>query len=407
MVTVVELGSTKVVAMAASLSSSQGSDAQKIEVNGLVVLEARGLKKGAIVDLDAASRSIDTGLRHLAHDLGKDEIGEVTVVISGPQIEGSTVQGFKPIIPKNRAITNQDVMEVVNHSRSGIFPPDRVQIQAIPREFRVDEQRSTAKPVGMSGGKLEVISYLVTGLSSHVQNFDQAVKMTGRDVEQFIYGPLASGLGVLTQTEMEKGAVVVDIGATKTDLSIFVNGALAYAACIPVGGSNVTNDLCQLLNSDFEEAERLKIGFGSALAEGISEKEAIEVRQLGHPQPRPLQRKVLCEIIESRMKEVAKLIRQHVEKSGYGGVLEGGVVLTGGGAQLAKTKELFASAMNGMPVRVSEPSIKNGRGQVGLAAAVGATSFLLQTSDDLSPIAGSESWQDRVKGLWSMLSGKN
>ena len=407
MVTVVEIGSTKVVAIAASMASVPGSDAQRLEVHGLVVMDSRGLKKGAIVDLDAASRSIDSALRHLAHDLGKDEINEVSLVISGPQIEGSTVQGFKPIIPKNRAITNQDVMEVVNHSRSGIFPPDRVQIQAIPREFRLDEQRSTAKPVGKSGGKLEVISYLVTGLSTHVHNFDQAVKMTGREVEQMVFGPLASGLGVLSQAELDKGTVVVDMGATKADLSIFVNGALAYATCIPVGGANVTNDLCQLLNCDAEEAERLKIGYGVAIAEGISEKEAIEVRQLGQPTARPMQRKVLCEIIESRMKEVAKIVRQHVEKSGYGGVLEGGLVLTGGGSQLPKTKELFASALNGMTVRVSEPSIKNGRGQVGLAAAVGAISFLLQTSDELSPIAGSESWQDRVKGLWSMLSGKN
>ena len=402
MITVVEIGSTKVVAMAASMG-----EGQKIEVNGLVTVDCQGMKKGAIVDLNAASRAVDSALKHLANDLGQGEIAEVSLVISGPQIEGSTVQGFKPIIPHNRAITNQDVMEVVNHSRSGIFPPDRVQIQAIPREFRVDEVRSTTKPVGMNGGKLEVVSYLVTGLSSHVQNFDQTVKMTGRDIDQLVFGPLASGLGVLTQNELQKGAVVVDIGATKSDLAIFVNGALAYAACIPVGGSNVTNDLCQLLNCDTDEAERLKVGYGVALSEGISEKEAIEVHQLGQPIARPMQRKVLCEIIESRMKEVAKIVRQHIEKSGYGGVLEGGLVLTGGGSHLPKTKELFSAALNNIPVRIGEPAIKNGNGQVGLAAVVGAVNFILQTSDEPSPIAGPESWKDRAKGLWSMLSGKN
>jgi cell division protein FtsA len=343
----------------------------------------------------------------LAQDIGKTEINEVALVISGPQLEGSSVQGFKPIIPKNRAITNQDVMEVVNHSKSGIFPPDRVQIQTIPREFRVDEVRSVSKPVGMSGAKLEVISYMVTGMANHVQNFEEAVKMSGREIEQFIYGPLASGLGVLGQADLDKGTVVIDMGASKTDVSIFVNGALAHSVCIPVGGNNVTNDLSQLLNCDFDEAERLKIGYGCAFAEGISEKEAIEVHQLGQPTARPMQRKVLCEIIESRMKEVAKLIRQHVEKSGYGGVLEAGVILTGGATQLPKSKELFSNALNGMPVRVVEPNIKNGKPQIGLAAAIGAISFVLQTSEDLAPISKSDSWQDRAKGLWSMFSGKN
>ena len=165
--------------------------------------------------------------------------------------------------------------------------------------------------------------------------------------------------------------------------------------------------MSQLLNCDFEEAERLKIGYGCAFADGIGEKEAIDVHQLGQPTARPMQRKVLCEIIESRMREVAKLIRQNVEKSGYGGVLEGGLILTGGATQLPKSKELFATAMNGMPVRVIEPNIKNGKPQVGLAAAIGAISFVIQTSEDLSPISKSESWQDRAKGLWSMFSGKN
>ena len=402
MVTIVEIGSTKVVAIAAEIG-----EGQHIEIHGLVTADCQGVKKGAIVDLAAASRSVDIALRHLAQDIGKQEITEVSLVISGPQLEGSSVQGFKPIIPKNRAITNQDVMEVVNHSKAGIFPPDRVLIQTIPREFRVDEIRSVSKPVGKSGAKLEVISYMVTGLSNHVNNFEEAVKMTGREVEQFILGPLASGLGVLGQSDLDKGTAVVDMGATKTDLSIFVNGAMAYSICIPVGGSNVTNDLSQLLNCDADEAERLKIGYGCAFSEGISEKEAIEVHQLGQPTARPMQRKVLCEIIESRMKEVAKLIRQNVEKSGYGGVLEGGVILTGGATQLPKSKELFAAAMNGMQVRVIEPNIKNGKQQIGLAAAIGATSFVLQTSEDLSPISKSESWQDRAKGLWSMFSGKN
>lgn len=402
MITVVEIGATKVVAVAASLG-----DGQKLQIHGLVTTDSRGAKKGSIVDLEAASRSVDTALRHLAHEIGVDQISEVSLVISGSQLEGSLVQGFKPIIPANRAITNQDVMEVVKHSRSGIFPPDRVQIQAIPREFRVDETRSISKPVGLKGGKLEVVSYLVTGLTSHVRNYEQAVTLSEREISQFVYGPLASGLGVLTQQEIEKGAVVIDIGATKTEVAIFVNGALAYGASIQVGGNNVTNDLSQLLNCDAEEAERLKIGYGMALAGGVSEKEAIEVHQLGHPSGRPMQRKVLCEIVESRMKELAKIVRQHIEKSGYSGVLDGGVILTGGGSLLPKTTDLFSAALNHMPVRANEPSIKNGKGQPGLASAVGAIVFILQTSDDLTPITGGDSWQDRVKGLWSMLSGKN
>lgn len=402
MFTVLDIGGSKVVALAASRHESG-----VMNVHGIVTVDSFGMRKGAIADMTAVSRCADTALRHLAHDIGADAINSATVLISGTQVEGSTVQGFKPIIPKNRAITNQDVMEVVNHSRSGFCPPEKVQIQAIPREFRVDEQGTTQKPVGQSGGKLEVSSYLVTGNSAHVKNFEVALNTTDKTVEEFIYGPLASGLGVLTQNEIQKGTLVLDIGATKSDLAIFVGGSLAYAACIPLGGRNVTSDLSQLLNCEEEEAQRLKHAYGCALAKGISEKEAIEVLQVGNDSPRPLQRKVLCEIIESRTREIAKLTRSHLEKSGYGGMLESGVVLTGGGSHLVKSTDLFTEAFNGMSVVQREPDIKGAKNLSGIAAAVGAANYVFQTRDELSPISGNSSWQDRAKGLWSMLSGKN
>jgi cell division protein FtsA len=400
-VIVVDLGTSKTVAMKASLS-----DKGALQVAGLVSTDGRGMKKGAIQSIEDAGRAADTALRHLEQELGGIDITKVVLTISGTQLEGSTVQGFKPIIPSNRTITNQDVMEVVNHSRSGITPPGKVQVQTIPREFRVDEKRNISQPVGIPGSKLEVVSYMINGQKEHVANYESAITLLGREVEQFILGPMASGIGVLNGKEMLQGAVVVDLGASKTDVAVFVEGSLAWTITIPVGGNNITGDLAQLLNVSLEEGERLKIQHGSAIANGISDRDAIDVKQLGQPQGRPMQRKVLCEIIESRVKEMAKIIHAQVEKSGYLSAVKGSIVLTGGTAKLREIEKIFSEVFSGLEVRSAEPQLKTPRGDFGFAAVVGAAQFVLQTSDELEPISGPANWQDRIKGFWSMFSGK-
>jgi cell division protein FtsA len=400
-VIVLDLGTSKTVALKATLNEKDGLD-----ILGLVSVSGRGIKKGAISSIEDAGRAADTALRHLAQELGEDEISSVVVTISGNQLEGSTVQGFKPIIPKNRMITGQDVMEVVNHSRSGLFPPERVQIQTIPREFRVDDKRNLTQPVGLTGSKLEVVSFMVTGLTTHVKNFESAVELLDRRVDQFVFSPLASGIGVLSPKEVQEGAIVIDLGASKTDIAVFTSGALSYANCIPVGGNSITSDLSQLLNTSAEEAERLKIQHGSALSHGVSEREAVDVHQLGQPQARPMQRKVLCEIIESRVNELAKIIRNFVEKAGYGSSIKH-VVLTGGTSHLPDLTKVFRDVFEGLEVRQAEPVVYKNKDNVGLANAVGAAQFILQTYGDLEPISGTASWQERVKGFWSLLAGKS
>ncbi len=401
LVTVLDLGTTKVTCLAAI------PDGDGLKVLGAAVFPCKGVKKGVVTDLDETSRSIDSAIRQVQNETGQ-EITSVVVTISGQHVEGTNAQGFKPIVPKTRHITHHDVMEVINHSRSLVLPPDREQIQALPREFRVDGQRDVQKPIGMSGGKLEVVTYIVTGQTSQVQNIEKAVQMTGKKVEQMVLGALASGIGVLTQEEMDLGAVVLDIGGGKSDLGIFVKGSLAYSATLPIGGQLVTSDLSKLLKTAPEEAERLKLVSGAALAKIVPERDSLEVMQIGQNIARPLQRKVFCEIIESRMRELAVMVAQHIEKSGLKATLPGCIVLTGGGANLLGIEKLFEDNIKHTKVRVAEPHLgAEWESQRGLAAAVGSARFAIQCYDELGPAAGNLPWRDRVKSLFSVLSGKS
>jgi cell division protein FtsA len=398
LVTVLDLGSTKVTCLTAI---PEGEDDMK--VLALATTPCKGLKRGVVTDLNETADAVENVIRQVQSDLRQD-VDSLIVGIAGAHIEGMNAQGFKPIVPRGRVINHQDVMEVLNHSRSIVLQPDREQIQALPREFRVDGQRDVRKPIGMSGGKLEVITYIATGQSTAIQNIEQAVARAGKRIEQMVVKPLASGLGVLTPEELELGTVVVDIGGGTTDIAVFVNGSIAYAASVPVGALSVTSDISKLLRTSPEEAERLKLESGSALSRLVSESDSVEVAQIGQLQVRPMQRRVLCEIIESRMREIATMVWQQIEKSGMAALLPGGVVLTGGGAWMLGTDKLFDETLKHMRVRVAEPDLGTGfPRQPGLATSIGLARFAIQCKDEITPATGPSAWKDRVRGLFGML----
>lgn len=404
-VTVLDLGSTKAVCLAAELTETGG-----LRVLAMHSVPCNGVKKGVVTDLDEAARAAGEAIRQVQNTAGLD-MTPVIVGAGGAHMEGMNAQGFVPIVPAARSITRDDVLQVVNHSRQLMMPPDREQVQALPREFKVNGQRGIGKPVGMSGAKLEVVTYVVTGQTPHLQNVERAVTMAGRKVDSMVLQALASGVGVLTGQETELGAVCVDIGGDSTDVAIFSGGSIAYHATVPVGSKHATSDVSTLLKCSPEEAERLKLRYGAAVSEHVPEGDQIDVIQIGSSEARPMQRRVFCEIVESRMRELATMVRQHIEKSGLYAMLPGGVILTGGGSQLSGIDKLFEGTLNHLRVRTAVPKVEGALrstlNRPEFATAVGLARFALdEGEDELSTADEDLSWRERIKTMWSLFSGK-
>jgi cell division protein FtsA len=400
-VIVLDLGASKATCICARLEEKAGFAIQSI---GSVPCQV--LKKGLVVDSRAAAEAIRQVVEMVASKINSDS-DELIVSISGPHLEGMNAQGLKPIVPRGRTVTYQDVLEVINHSRAVVLGSGREQIQALPRSFKVDSTKDIHKPIGMAAGKLEVTTYIVSGAISHIQALNDAVVNAGFHIEQMVFSPLASGVGVLTQDEMERGAVVVDIGAGCTDVGVFANGSIAHGISLPVAGFSVTNDICQLLKTSWDEAERLKIAHANAYAKAVNPKDTVHVAQEGHDSPRPLQKRVLSEIVEARVREIALMVRAQIDSCGLYGSLPGGLVLTGGGARLVGVDKVFEENLASFKVRTAEPQLPARLEQLsGSAVAVGLAGFALQCYDELAPPANSNAWKDRVKSLFSMISSR-
>jgi cell division protein FtsA len=403
-VSVLDIGSSKAVCVIAESDGHGG-----IRALGAGQAECKGVRRGVVTDLEEAARAIDGACRRAQQEAGCD-VETVVAGIGGAGVETHEARGYVPIYPRTRPISRDDVLQVVNHSRQLVLPPDREQILALPREFRIDGQSGIQKPVGMVGGRLEVLTFLATAETAQIQNLERALSMTGRRAEMVVPQALASGLGVLTPEELELGSVAVDIGSAGTQVAVFDGGSVVHAAYVPIGAGHVTSDLGKLLKTSPEEAEALKLK-GAALASESQNGTTVEVMQIGQTAPRPLDKRVLCEIIESRMRELATMVRQQVEKSGRFATLPAGIVLTGGGSLLPDTDKLFEKVFGHMKVRLGAPRVGGPAGRTvsapEYAAAAGLALFALDSEDDeLSAIGANGKWTERVRTLWSMLSGK-
>lgn len=390
-----DLGSEQFVCVA----GERGSNGMPT-VKAVAKVASAGIRKGVVSDPVAAGHAIRDVLESVSVQIGL-AIGPLVVSIAGEAVKGYGAQGFLPIYPAGREITRDDVLQVINHSRQTVLPPGIEQIQVIPREFRVDHQRGVQKPVGMPASKFEVVTLLVTAPSHVRSGYEEAIRNGGGTVHSFVYGPAASGLGVVRPEDLEMGCLVIDLGAEKTEGALFANGSIAHGLYVGVGGRMVTSDISKLLKTSVDEAERLKRESGSARPDMVGEEESVEVLQLGQTHLRPMQRRVLAEIIQSRIREIALMVKEELAVQGVAQLPAGGILLTGSGSLLPGIEKVFDEVFEVKGSRVT----KGPGGDPCAARAYGLLRLAAEADEDELATAGSGGWKDRIRTLWSIIGG--
>lgn len=348
LLTGLDVGTTKICAVIAEISGDSEPN-----VIGVGISPCTGLKKGIVTDLEVTTAAIRDAIGK-AERMAGEIVESVILGVTGEHIACLNSRSVVAITHPGREISSSDVQRLLETARTVVLPPDREIMHAIPRWFSVDGQAGVQTPVGMHGNRLEVETHVVTGLSSFIQNVVKCVHQAGVSVEATVLEPIATSESVLLPAEKDLGVAVVDIGGGTTDVAVSLDGHIYYSGVIPVGGDHVTRDIAIGLRTAIEEAERVKLKHGCALASDVDRLEAFEVTSLGSAAPRQLPRKVLAEIIEPRMAEVWCLVAEHLEKAGCAHRLPAGVVMTGGGSQLEGLSEL-ASSVTGLPARVGIP----------------------------------------------------
>jgi cell division protein FtsA len=340
-----DLGSTKVSVIVAE----QNDDG--VDIIGIGSVPCIGLKKGIVVNIDATVRAIKAAIEQ-AETMSGVKINTVYAGIAGSHVTGMNKEGVAAIA--NREVAQSDIDRVLEQARAIPLPGDRQVLHVLPQEYIVDGHDGIPEPIGMNGVRLEARCHLVTAATHAVENIIKCAERVNLHVAEVVLEPLASAAAVLSPDEREIGVALVDIGGGTTDVVIYVDGAIVHTSVIPIGGINLTNDVASGLRTPVAEAERIKMKYACASTAMVDEDETIEVPSVGGRGPRVLSRRVLAEIVESRVEEIFQAVRHVVHESGYADMLASGVVITGGSTLLDGMAELAEQVLS-LPVRRAVP----------------------------------------------------
>jgi cell division protein FtsA len=372
-VTVLDIGSSKVVCMIGRLTPLEGAEvlsgrSHRIEILGIGHQKSRGLKAGVIADLEAMENAVRLSVDAAERMAGLTVESLIVNVTAGrltSEVHSATVN------LGGHEVTSGDLRKVVLAATRQSDLNERAVLHSLPAGYVLDGERGVRDPLGMYGDVLGVEMHVLTADRAPLKNLELAVNRAHLTVEAMVATPYASGLAALVSDEAEMGCAAIDMGGGTTTISVFVEGKLVHADAIALGGHHVTMDLARGLSTRLEDAERLKVVHGSALPQAAEDRDVISVPPIGDDDDHPVQvpRGLVARIVRARIEETLEMIRERIQQSGYGPVVGKRIVLTGGASQLTGLTET-ARRVLARNVRVGRPL-----GVSGLPAAAKGPAF--------------------------------
>ncbi|HEY3488502.1 MAG TPA: cell division protein FtsA [Candidatus Deferrimicrobiaceae bacterium] len=381
-----DIGSNKVVTV---IGRKAGNG---IEILGMGAAATDGMRRGAVVNVDATVQSIRESVSEAEKASGV-AIESVYAGVSGPLVKSFNSHAAIPV-KNEQEVTDADVARVLERAKAVDLPHDRETLHVLTQEFIVDDAGGIKDPRGMTGIRLDARVHVVTADIPSMKNLARCIEKSGLNVSDLVLSSLATSEAVLTPEEREVGVVLLDFGGGTVEMAIFRDGSLRHTAFLPYGGSMITSDLASVLKLPFQDAETLKVNSGCAMVQRVRRDELVELPGIGGRKPRPSRRQHIAEIIEARSEEIFTRLKKEIMRSGLDDQIGAGIVLTGGSALMEGLPEL-GERVFGVDVRPGLRSIGiEGMVEVvagpSYATAVGLAMYGARIAEQSGPADGDE-----------------
>jgi len=339
-----DIGTSKVCAVIGKVN-----DNAQLDIAGRGMAPCSGLKKGVIVDIDSTAASIRNAVRE-AEAAASIRVGSAFVNIHGMHVNVVNNRSIMNI--NGREITQSDVDSILREVRNIEIAEDRQLIDVIPNQYIIDGYDEIIDPVGMVGTRFEIDADIISGKITSVQNIVKSMERANIQIDGIVPEAFATGEICLTQDERDIGVVLLDVGGSVTDVSVYKGKRLVFYDSIPVGGDHVSNDIAIGLRISNSEAEKIKRQFELALTSLIKNDQEISVFDINENKKKEVKVSEVVEIIEARVYEIFSLSKNLLDKAGISLSSNASVVMTGAGISYVDGCKQLANEVFELPVRV-------------------------------------------------------
>lgn len=324
-----DIGTTKVCAIVGQMTENG-----KINVLGMGKAPSMGgVSRGMVANIGRAEAAIRQAVEE-AKRQSQVDIQTVFVGIAGQHIQSRQHNGILSRSNADAEISREELDKLEKDMENLALGPGIEILHVLPQEYRIDDEEGIKDPIGRMGVRVECNFHIITGQEAAAKHIFKAVERAGLNIADLIVEPIASAKSVLSEQEMEAGVCLVDIGGGTTDICIFEEGFIRHTAIIPIGGNRITADLREAFGILEEQAEVLKVEYGSAIPSEDKRNQVVVVQGLPGRKPKEISLYSISQVIHARVLDIVDRINEEIDLSGLRNKLGGGIVITGGGSAM-------------------------------------------------------------------------
>lgn len=337
----IELGSSKMTGIAGR-KNLDGS------INVLAVVKEDStdcIRKGVVYNIDKTVLALTNIIKKLETSL-KTKIKQVYVGVGGQSIRSVKSTNIKSL-PVETTVSQDMINELMDANRNMTYPEQEI-LDAVTQEYKVDSQYQI-DPVGIQCTRLEGNFLNILWRKTFYRNLNKCFDNAGIAIAEMYLAPLVLAESVLTPAEKRSGCLLVDLGADTTTVSVYSKNILRHLAVIPLGGNNITKDITSLQMED-KDAEKMKIKYGSAFTDN---NDIDNSKKYPIDSDRKVDSRKFIEIVEARTEEIIENVWCQVPNE-FVDKLLGGIIITGGGANMANIEKAFRNVTHVEKIRIAK-----------------------------------------------------
>ena len=346
---ILDLGSYKIKLLVISLNNNN-----YIDIHAKCSINASGIKKGDIVDIDKLRINIKSIIDIVEKELDF-KIKNIYVGINSINFNFLTF-GLSRNIGSYEIEEKKDLQNLIDQA-AGIFYqnfPNNKIVHFFNSGFYLDKKNYVENPLGLKSKTLDVNFSFLSLEKNTIANFDKLFSIQGLKVNRYFYSPLASSILSADQSFLEKGFVNIDFGFDKTSITLFENSKILFAKTVPIGSIHINNDLIKAIDIDKSLAEKIKINFDKILKGQIDNSIKLEIEN------KKVSMEMIIKIVEARVDEIIDHIYNNIIYCKSLNKAARKVIINGGGSELNFLSHRLSKKLK-IPVEYAKQSfpIKN------------------------------------------------
>ena len=308
----------------------------KLNILACVDTPARGIKKGFVINPESAILALEEVFKK-----GEEQIGlpikKVIVSVPSNGIECFLSEGYTSINNESGIVTSNDIVRSMQAAVYNKIMDNRELVSILPTKFLINDNEVTANPLSMHADKLNVKAVVVTVPKKNVTPIIKSLEKIGVEVVDITIGALGDYYEFKTNKNINEVGAVINIGASKTTVSIFNKGIITNSEVIDMGGDNIDYDLGYVYKINRKESLLIKETIALADKNIVQANEAVIVEDKNGDKIK-INQYSASEIVMSRLEEILNLAKKQInlltkKQISY-------IIVTGGVTETAEFKNI-------------------------------------------------------------------